>query len=519
MSKPKSNKLFFLIKSMKPSERTYFKLATGQGDESDQHKFLQLFELIDKQTEYNEESIIKAATFVTPGQFANLKVNLYKKILVSLRNFNLSSTPDIQTRELVDYAQLLFNRSLYKQCDEVLKKAKTQALKNDNLEQLLVILKWQKNLLFHSSTGDNRARAQNIIAEVQEVNNRINNINLFTNLQLELNSIYLRTGFIKNESEYREIQRLFNAAIPEVDENLLNITERSNYYSLLVDFYFFTQDFKKGYEYASRWVAMFDSKLLIRSKLEVYIKALNSLMIAQTKLVKYREFSKTKRTLRNLRSQVSPYINENISLRLFKYTYVHEFNGLFMKGDFTHGVELMEKIKPRLDEYIERLDDHSRVILYYKIACLYVGASDFQEGLTWLNRIINTEKGDLREDIHGFSRVLLLICHYELGHTDIIDYYIRSTYRFLLKTRNLQMFHKFILNFLKRLSLNVADQELISRFERLRNQLVPLESDPYEKRAFIYFDIISWLESKIENRPVEDVIKEKAKVLTGREAA
>ena len=27
------------------------------------------------------------------------------------------------------------------------------------------------------------------------------------------------------------------------------------------------------------------------------------------------------------------------------------------------------------------------------------------------------------------------------------------------------------------------------------------ENDPYERRAFLYLDVLSWLESKIENRP------------------
>ena len=510
MSKPNSPKLFHLIKSMKPSEKRYFKVETNQGDEQDKSKFLQLFNLIDSQGTYDEEAIKSAAHFITPGQYSNLKANLYKKTLASLRNFAIPSTPDMKTRELVDYAQLLFDRSLYKQCEEVLKKAKSQAQKTDNLEQLLVILKWQKNLLFQTSSGDNRKRAQDVISEVQEVNNRINNINLFTNLQLELNSIYLKTGFIKNKAEYDQIKELFSNNIPEVNEQSLNFTEKCSFYSLLIDYYFFIQDFQSGYKYAQRWVNLFNSKNLVYSKLEAYIKALNSLMIAQTKLVLYREFSKTKRKLRSLRSQPSLHINENISLKLFKYTYVHEFNGLFMKGDFSHGVLLMEKIKPRIEEYIDRLDDHSRVIMYYKIASLYVGAGDFSEALVWLNRIINTEKGHLREDIHGFSRILLLICHYELGHTDVIDYYVRSTYRFLLKTENLQVFHKYILNFLKRLNNNLSEQELILRFQRLLEQMLPLFENPYEKRAFIYFDIISWLESKIKHRPVEELIKEKA---------
>ena len=41
------------------------------------------------------------------------------------------------------------------------------------------------------------------------------------------------------------------------------------------------------------------------------------------------------------------------------------------------------------------------------------------------------------------------------------------------------------------------DEPLKARFRALRENLIPLAKDPYERRAFIYFDIISWLESKI----------------------
>jgi len=51
---------------------------------------------------------------------------------------------------------------------------------------------------------------------------------------------------------------------------------------------------------------------------------------------------------------------------------------------------------------------------------------------------------------------------------------------------------------------------LQSAFADLLDHLIPLTTNPYEKRAFVYFDIISWLESKIQNRPVKEVIREKA---------
>ncbi len=513
MSKPRSDKLYNLIKSMKPSEKRYFKLWVKADKGGTNPKFLQLFDQIEGQNQYDEALIEKGASYLTKGQLPNLKASLYTKILTSLKYYNITSSPDMQTRELVDHAQLLFDRSLYQQCDDLLNKALVMAQKTANLELQLVILKWKKNVISQTVGRGNMDRANTIIDQVRIVNNRINNINTFTNLQLQLNARYLKSGFIRNEEEYNSIRDIFDSNLPDIKEEELSLAEKSNLYSLYIDFYFYIQDFMSGYNYAKKWVNLFANKALIYANLETYIKALNSLMIAQARISAYDEFKKSTRILRNLRNLPAIQINENISLKLFKYTYVHKFNGLFMIGDFSHGVHLMEKIKPRIDEYILRLDGHSRLIMYYKIACLYIGDSNYAEALGWLNRIINTEQSLMREDIHGFSRILSLICHYELGHTDIIDYHVRSTYRFLMKRENLQQYHKYILNFLKHLSDNISEAEMLAEFKKLRHQLIPLETNPYEKRAFIYFDIISWLEGKIQNRPVQDIIKEKAAVL------
>lgn len=516
VAKPRSAKLYNLIKSMKPSEKRYFKLWVQANKGGTNPKFLQLFTQIERQNQHNEELIEKAAKYLTKGQLSNLKASLYIKILTSLKYYNITSSPDMQTRELVDYAQLLFDRSLYQQCDSLLNKAFGMAQKTGNLELQLMILKWKKNVISQTVGRGNMERANTIIEQVKIVNNRINNINTFTNLQLQLNSIYLKTGYVRNEADHKYISDIFYANLPEINEEELSLAEKSSLFSLYIDFYFFTQDFKSGYDYAKKWVNLFSNKALIYANLETYIKALNSLMIAQARINAYDEFMESKRILRKLRSLPAIEINENISLKLFKYTYVHKFNGLFMIGDFSHGVRLMEKIKPRIDEYIIRLDSHSRLIMYYKIACLYVGDSNYGEALGWLNRIISAEQSLIREDIHGFSRILSLICHYELGHTDILDYHVRSTYRFLLNRKNLQQYHKYILNFLKHLSANISEKEMLAEFEKLRQQLIPLESNPYEKRAFIYFDIISWLEGKIQHRPVQDVIQEKANILLGQ---
>ena len=231
MSKPRSDKLFNLIKSMKPSEKRYFKLWSHAEKDKSNPKFIQLFDQIELQTTPNEEAIEKNASYLTKGQLSNLKANLYNKLLTSLKYYNITNSPDMQTRELVDHAQLLFDRSLYDQCEDLLDKALGMAQKTGNLELQLMILKWKKNVIYQTVSKSSMGRANAIIEKVQDVNNRINNINTFTNLQLQLNSLYLKTGYVRNEADYNAVSEIFHSNLPDVNEMSLSLAERSSLYS------------------------------------------------------------------------------------------------------------------------------------------------------------------------------------------------------------------------------------------------------------------------------------------------
>ncbi len=508
MPKAKNDTLFTLIKSLKKSEKRYFKtIETRQEDV----KYIQLFDLIDQQSEFDEDKILRKAPSIKPSQLSNLKAHLYQKILQSLRMYNSNSVTEIGIHNMIDHVQILFNKSLYQQCISVLKKARKSAERIDHLELQLEVLNWEKKLLPYTAGQNTQADVHEIVKKVQDVSNRINNINMYSNLHVQLNSIYNQVGYMRTEEDFKKVNDLFVSSFPNPDENQLSVSEKISLYSLYINYYFFIQDFERGYAYAKKWVNLFHGdKTLMSSKIEMYISALNHLMIAQTKLEKYEDFLGTKKELRSVGNLPAINLNDNIKLKLLKYSYVHEFNGFFMMGDFERGVKLIEKIKPGLEQFIEQIDNKSRVIMFYKTACLYFGNDNFKEAIFWLNKIINSTDINIREDIHGFARILSLICHYELGNIELIEYNVRSTYRFLLKTQDLHQFQRYILNFLKRLKASMTDKELIVHFSKLRENLLPLTHNQYEKRSFIYFDIISWLESKIQNRPVREVIREKA---------
>lgn len=519
MSKDNNLGLFRLIKGLSGSEKRYFKLFVSKEGNSFNKKFMRLFDLMDHQLVYSEEEILRKEPGFKKTQMSNLKAHLYKRILQSLRMFDNSSVRDIRIREFIDHAQILYNRSHYDQCVKMLQKAKKMAHKHHNLELLLEIYKWEKQVLSQTVGKGNQERVNTIITQVRNINNRINNINSFSNILVKLNALYLRKGFVRNQGDFEKVTKILKQELPKYQEESLSFYEKLHLYNLFVDYYFFIQDFKKGCIHAQKWVDLFEDNRQIPEYLDLYLKGLNHLMIAQYKLMRYTDFIQNHRRMKNIPQLNGVELDANIQLKLQKYIYSHLFNKFFMLGDFKIGVILFAKIKPRLEEFIQQLDKHSRLIMYYKIACLYFGNGNFNQAIKWLNRIINTENEDIREDVHSFARIINLICHFELGHADVIPYYLRSTYRYLSKKDDLQQFQNYILSFIKQLEGNMKQSVLINQFQNLRDQLLTLVDSPYEKRSFIYFDIISWLESKIQGRKVEAIIKENAQVLIAEQEA
>ncbi len=119
----------------------------------------------------------------------------------------------------------------------------------------------------------------------------------------------------------------------------------------------------------------------------------------------------------------------------------------------------------------------------------------------------------MREDLMCFARVLSLVAHYEAGMDYHLEVQLKSTYKFLLKMNDMHAVQKEMIKFLRNLG-GIYPNELRAEFQKLHTELKKYEDHPYEKRAFLYLDIISWLESHLENKPVSKIIREKALLQT-----
>ncbi len=510
MSKLSSEHLSQLIKSMTTSEKRYFKLFIRKGNNSPELKYIKLFDYIDKHKQYNEKKIASQIPEIKESQISNLKSHLYNMILESLASYNPEEEIEIRIRKKLNYANILYNRALYEQCWRVLQKGKQLAVEFDKILLLYELTEFEKKLLTKNIERDIQTKALEVIQKSEQLIQAIQSSRNFQNLSLKLYSHYLQIGFIRNSQDFEIANRFLYSSLPAFNEEKLTFNEKMFLYQAFTGYYFFVQDKVRAYEFAKKWYELFQThKEFIPPKFEYYIKALNNLVAAQFRMFMYDDFVEYSQKFSELRNYKNFKLNFNHCLMIFKYSATHRINKYFMTGKFTEGTKIIPEINEEFKIYENKLDVHNRTIFYYKFACMYFGDENYSKAIFWLNKIINTKDVNIRSDIQGFSRILMLISHWELKNTEFVDYYIRATYRFLKKKQDFHLYQKYMLIFLTQLGTGLPEK-IEKAFITLYKKLKPLLNNPYEKRAFVYFDIISWLESKIYKRSNQEIIQEKA---------
>ena len=200
-----------------------------------------------------------------------------------------------------------------------------------------------------------------------------------------------------------------------------------------------------------------------------------------------------------------------IKAKVFERSYNHELTMYLTTCQFEKAVYLISDIEKGVEEFREAIDKQHEIIFYFDFAYLYFMQQEYKKALLWCNKIINDAVIDIRQDVYCFARILNLLIHYELGNEDLLEYRVKSAYRYLHKRQRLYKFETSVLNFIrKKIPHIVSDKNLIGAFKELKTELEEITKDPFEKKAIEYFDFISWIESKIENRPFADIVRQKA---------
>jgi len=508
-----TDELFQLVKSLSKGEKRSFNLYIKRSAGTDEVKTVQLFAALDKMDEYDEELLLRKNEEIKKQQLSNMKASLYKQLLASLRQSRDDDNIDMQLNEQMGYARILYNKGLYLQALKILDKIKQIAKSNYQLTFQMQALFFEKKIETLHITRSLENRAERLCHEVEEVNTHLSLLSKLSNLSLQLYSWYIKMGHARDAKDEAAVKMFFEANLPPFNKTEMQFYEKMYLYQAYCWYGFILQDLLVYYRYTQKWVDLFEQEPFMKTvETGQYIKAMHNLLTAHFDLSNYEKFEEALQQFEKFSCSHSANMNPNARIQTFVYLNLAKINKHFLEGTFTKGLELVPYIEDMLKEYHLQLDRHRVLVFYYKIACLYFGSGDNEKAIDYLHKIINW-KVDLRTDLQCYARLLHLIAHYELGNYQLLEYLIKSVYRFMYKMKNLSVVEEEIFVFLRK-SFSLSRNKMIPAFTSLKDKLQRYEGSALQSRSFMYLDVIAWLESKIKNVPVQDV--RRSRFLAGR---
>ncbi|MGN6247280.1 MAG: hypothetical protein ACTHNG_02930 [Ginsengibacter sp.] len=509
MPNPFSDTLFQLVHSLEKAEKRHFKLYIKRSSAKEDLKIIRLFDALDKLSEYDEKALLKSLKDISKPQLANLKTHLYKQLLASLRLLKTNDNIDLKLSEQLDNARLLYNKGLKIQSLHILERAKELARANQKMNFLVQVISLEKKIETLHITRSTLDKTEKLAQEALDISGHIDRVTKLSNLALLLYRWYVQNGHARNVEDEKDIRSFFKSSLPKDGDAISGFYEKLYLYQSYCWYAFIRQDFLMYYRYSQKWIDLFSENELMKSvETGHYIKGMHTLLNAHFDLRNFKAFQETLDQFEAFAK--TPAANQHDNFRTHTSIYINgaKINQCLMKGEFHKGITMVPEVEAKLKEYSLFVDSHRILVFNYKFASLYFGAGEYLKAIDYLHKIINDNQQGLRNDLQCYARLMHLICHYEIGNEEILESLIKSVYRFFARMKNLTIVEEAIFTFLRH-SFTVNAKLLKPELEQFLKKIKHLEKNRFETRSFAYLDVISWVESKVYEKPMEEIIHEK----------
>ncbi|HKK80295.1 MAG TPA: hypothetical protein VJ933_11730 [Phaeodactylibacter sp.] len=506
MPKTPSDKLYQLVHALSSSEKRYFKVTAGQQSGKD-NKYLRLFEAIDAQEQF-DDSALKTAIYgkreIQSRKYSELKAYLYDMILKSLQAYDEKSSVAYRLKHLLLSVRVLFRRSRFDDCKPLLAKARRLAQQYERFNTLLEILEWEKQIAYTEANVDYlNQELERIAAEEKRTLERLQTIVAYRNTFFRL-LVLTRKGRMGSTKNGQRLEHLIETPLLKEFSMADSHQAKVLYFRALSIYHFAKSDWPAFYKYSKELVALIESQPdFLKEDVSEYIATVSNLIVSCFTLKKYDEIETLLEKLGSIRA-----LTQDDELKIHRQYYQSKFSLCITTGQFEEGYRALQTHFKRVKRFHQTpFRTNSFYLFYFYIS---FGAEQYEEALDYLNEWLDLETTIERPYLQGAARLLNLIIHFELGNYELLESLLRSTYRWMKKHDKLHELERLTIGFIKQALEAPSRRELQAAYQSLKAELADRSQQQQTKAFFTQvFDMIAWLDSKMENKTFAEVIRQK----------
>ncbi len=484
----KQEQLFYLIKSLSKSEKRNFRR-----NNTFSKNYLQLFDAIDSQEEYNNNEIkdlFKNTKFI--NQLHVTKNYLTKQILRSLRNDNSTISVDTRLNNSLSEIEILYKRELFDYCLQLIQKAEKLAEQFEKHNYLNIILNWKRKIYMqHKNIFNNIYSVDKIIKQQAKNIEASDNENKYWKLTLDQLDNFGKT--LNERSDFFKNRLLLN------EKNALSLRGKTNYYHIHYSNAVTSNKPDEGLENLNKLVELIETNhIRITDDPTPYVTTLSNKVSLLLTIKQYDNIPSILKKIRDIPNKYDIHNKEKISVKLNLRTYNVELEMYRDLKHFEKAEELINVVENFLNANRKSITKNYIVLFYYQFAYVYFMLNNYNKSLRWTNMLLQNDLAKIRDDIYLYSRFLNLMIHFELSNNIVLKYAVDATRKSLRKKRILLNYEKVLLRFFSKISMS-RKEDRNKIFSDLKKDLFAKTDVKKKMDVLDYIDFGSWINKKLEN--------------------
>jgi hypothetical protein len=394
----KKGNLFLLVKSLTKSEKRHFRMYAGVSRSN--ANYLQLFDAIEEQQEYDEKEIrkkLKGKRFLS--QLHVTKIYLTELILKALKNYHSDTSIQSRLLDLLRDIELLFDKELYDLCFYKIQKAEELAGKYGKLPLLIEVFAWKRKLALAVS-GPTKDVHSLLIKE----SNAIDQMKVLNRYWQHTINI---TSLISDENLLREITE-------KETDNTYALQCRVLHSHILYGLHFIKGDIKEAEKHISALIELLEGYPdRIKEDPHSYVTAISNKIGLYLAVKRWAGVPALVDKIREVPVKYKLENESKFTVRLWLRTFNVELEMYRDSRQLKKGIEMIDEIQQFVEKRKKTIPADYMLLFYYQYANIFFLNKEYAKALGWVNEIMNSKFGNKREDIQSYARILNLMVHFE----------------------------------------------------------------------------------------------------------
>ncbi len=499
----KSESLIHLINNLTKQEKKEFSLYISNKPEKD---YIFLFRLIDDKKISDPEELKMAFLAAKPASSFNTVVIYLFDLLIDILT-RLRTEQDsyyLLFNELL-HARVLYEKSMYQECFQVLKKVKEKAVYYENHFALLVAQRLELNYLLTLDFED--MDEQKLLNKQYKMNNTLKSIRQLN----EQSSLYellkyrmINRGASRSLEETQKLDDLVTSEISIVaSAGVENFEIKKNHQLFQANYFITVGDYKAAFNSFVELNKLFEENSHLWNNPPVYYLMTVEGMLESLRIM--HNYEGMNYFIEKLAKLSSP--SSSFQLNVMYVIFIYRLFSFIDAGDFDKaGIWIAEHQTSLIDKML-LLKEQQQAEMSLYIALIHLGNGEYRKARKWLSATIG--RGHLYSlPLFRTIRIVNVMIHYELGDVDYIQSEIRSIKREMSKNKgyNLKV-ESFLLKFLNYSFADTNRKKRAEIWESMAEEVHALYADKYETQILRKFDFVAWVEAKIFEVPLSDILK------------